>query len=212
MQFDKNGGKCGVCGDDISDSEPREHENGGKFGTGQIAKRYVMGQTIDVEVDLTTNHWGFFELKLCPVNNRKEVVTQECLDSNPLTLVDDPASSKYYIPKGSKKKAYLSYQVKLPEGITCQQCVIQWTYNTGNTWGTCANGTQGVGCGDQEMFRNCADVQIYSNAVGLPPTAIVNPNAIYFRDKSAPGGRRAFVNRYYLIFSIHVQIIVDLNN
>jgi hypothetical protein len=31
--------------------------------------------------------------------------------------------------------------------------LLQWTYFTGNTWGLCANGTEGVGCGDQEMFR-----------------------------------------------------------
>ena len=59
-------------------------------------------------------------------------------------------------------------------------------------------------------------IKIYSNAVGLPPTAIDNPNAIYYRDRyalvtiynplnidsayypnscrrSAPGGRRQLV-------------------
>ena len=41
----------------------------------------------------------------------------------------------------------------LPYGVTCSQCVVQWTYYTGNTWGTCANGTEGMGCGDQETFR-----------------------------------------------------------
>ena len=64
----------------------------------------------------------------------------------------------------------------------------------GNTWGECPDGEEAVGCGVQETFRNCADVQIYSNAVGRPPTAIDNPNAIYLRDKAAPGGRKAVVN------------------
>ena len=32
----------------------------------------------------------------------------------------------------------------------------------------CGNGTGAIGCGDQEMFRNCADVKIMSN-VGHPP-------------------------------------------
>jgi hypothetical protein len=26
-----------------------------------------MGQTIDIEVDINANHWGYFELKICPV-------------------------------------------------------------------------------------------------------------------------------------------------
>ena len=44
MQWDQNEGKCGVCGDNWKDEEPREHEGGGKFGLGVIGKRYVMGQ------------------------------------------------------------------------------------------------------------------------------------------------------------------------
>ena len=34
-------------------------------------------------------------------------------------------------------------EVNLPYGLTCSQCVVQWTYYTGNTWGICANGTEG---------------------------------------------------------------------
>ena len=63
-------------------------------------------------------------------------------------------------------------QVVLPYGLTCSQCVMQWTYFTGNTWGQCNNGTEGMGCGDQEMFRNCADVQINSIVGAYPPGAL----------------------------------------
>merc|ERR1712156_1057723 len=56
--------------------------------------------------------------------------------------------------------------------LTCSQCVMQWTYFTGNTWGQCNNGTEGMGCGDQEMFRNCADVQINSIVGAYPPGAL----------------------------------------
>lgn len=63
----------------------------------------------------------------------------------------------------------------------------------GNTWGTCKNGTEGMGCGDQEMFRNCADIQIYSSVVGYPPNAIDIPSAIYLRDNTAPTGRRPLI-------------------
>ena len=41
---------------------------------------------------------------------------------------------------------------------------------TGNTWGVCQNGTQGVGCGNQETFINCADVSITTNTAGFGPT------------------------------------------
>ena len=66
----------------------------------------------------------------------------------------------------------LIVQVVLPAGLTCSQCVVQWTYFTGNTWGQCSNGTEGMGCGDQEMFRNCADVQINSIVGAYPPGAL----------------------------------------
>ena len=65
----------------------------------------------------------------------------------------------------------------------------------GNTWGKCKNGTEGMGCGDQEQFRNCADIQIYSSTVGRPPSSIDIPSAIYVRDKTAPTGRRPLINR-----------------
>ena len=60
----------------------------------------------------------------------------------------------------------------LPHGLSCSQCVVQWTYYTGNTWGVCSNGTEGMGCGDQEMFRNCADVMINSVVGSYPPGAL----------------------------------------
>lgn len=198
VQYDKNGGKCGVCGDNYVDKQPREHENGGKYGNSIISRRYVVGQKMDVELDLTTNHYGWFEFKLCPVNSKTKIATQECMDKYPLKVVGGSDGTKYYIPKETDKKAILKYQVYLPPGVTCQQCVVQWTYKSGNTWGDCGNGTSAVGCGDQEMFRNCADIQIYSITGGLPPNAIDQPNAIYLRDQNVRSGRRPLVIRAQL--------------
>ncbi len=65
-----------MCGDAWDEEQPREHEAGGAYGNGVIGKWYVEGQKVPVEVDLTTNHWGYFELKICPVNDKKEIVTQ----------------------------------------------------------------------------------------------------------------------------------------
>jgi len=50
--------------------------------------------------------------------------------------------------------------VKLPSGLTCARCVLQWWYKTGNNWGCDAEGC-GMGRGDkQEVFVNCSDVSI----------------------------------------------------
>ena len=35
---------------------------------------------IDIEIELTANHKGRFELKLCPVAAGRKEATQECLD------------------------------------------------------------------------------------------------------------------------------------
>lgn len=44
VHYQKNGGKCGVCGDNYKDKEPRPHEAGGMYGNGIVSKRYIAGQ------------------------------------------------------------------------------------------------------------------------------------------------------------------------
>jgi hypothetical protein len=34
---------CGMCGDNIASSRPRENEHGGVYGNGYIAKNYTSG-------------------------------------------------------------------------------------------------------------------------------------------------------------------------
>jgi len=187
VQWDQNKGNCGVCGDDASSKQPRTHEAGGKYGRGIIAKRYAMGQTIDIEIDISANHWGHFELKLCPTNGRSKLATQECFNKHPLVLADNPRSHQFYVPLDSPKITKFNYKVQLPHGVTCSQCVMQWTYYTGNTWGTCTNGTEGMGCGTQEWFRNCADVQINSVVGSFPPNAFpLAKRTIYSLDSGVP--------------------------
>lgn len=75
-------------------------------------------------------------------------------------------------------------KLKLPQGLRCNHCIVQWNYRAGfvkfynmyqtyvflnnyligsvvgNNWGYCDNGTSGLGCGPQETFRGCADITI----------------------------------------------------
>lgn len=121
---------------------------------------------------------------LCPNNNRYQEATQECFDRYPL-LVTSTRSVRFDIPPESNKQEVFTYRVQLPPGVTCTQCVIQWTYYTGNMWGLCSNGTEAVGCGKAETFRNCADVGIYTSAgAGRPPIFVEkqNPFLLYYRD------------------------------
>ena len=49
--------------------KPRLHELGGFYASkAYLGRRYSPGQVIDIDIDLTTNHKGFFELRLCPLS------------------------------------------------------------------------------------------------------------------------------------------------
>ncbi|CAH0555461.1 unnamed protein product [Brassicogethes aeneus] len=189
VQWEQNEGKCGVCGDPYHVKEPRPHEATGIYAKGIVTRHYSVGQEIDIEVELTANHYGRFEIFLCPNNNPGQVATQDCLDRYPLH-VSGTDSFIFEIPEDGKKKAVFRYNVQLPPYLTCTQCVLQWTYYTGNQWGMCENGTQSVGCGKSETFRNCADVAILSSTGGARPPLFVEDDSylLYYKDSrmSAP--------------------------
>ncbi|XP_037030181.1 uncharacterized protein LOC119070009 isoform X2 [Bradysia coprophila] len=193
VQWEQNSGNCGVCGDAYNFRSPRPHEAGGEYAKGIITRFYSAGQEIDVEVELTANHYGRFEMFLCPNNNPALEATQECFDRYPLTL-SGSREHRFYIPSETKKKGTFNYRVRLPPYVTCTQCVLQWTYYTGNMWGKCANGTEAVGCGKPETFRNCADIAITSNTGGLPPIFVGsnNPYLLYYKDLRAPSEQNVF--------------------
>ncbi len=94
-----------------------------------------------------------------------KVVTQDCFDKNLLPVLNNneggiviPTNKdevfdssmngfKYFVPdQGSRK--YVA-RVRLPEGVTCSACILQWRYRGGNSFGK-----------NQEEIFNCADVRI----------------------------------------------------
>lgn len=76
-------------------------------------------------------------------------------------------------------------------------------------WGTCDDGTEAVGCGKPETFRNCADISIITSAAGLPPIFVQqdNPFLLYYRDYNSPNIFPLIV-RYLLL--PYLQLIVRL--
>ena len=152
VQWNKNGGHCGICGDPYTG--PRDNEAGGRFATGIIAKRYTEGQTITVSIDVTVNHGGYFEFKMCPNNNPSRPATESCL--NQFILRQPNGETRWHLPAGTH---VFSVQLVLPQGLTCTQCVLQWKWNTASNWG-CDGSTCCKGCGSQEQFYGCSDVAI----------------------------------------------------
>lgn len=74
------GGKCGICGDPWLDS-PKAHEApGGMYANGIITRTYNAGQDVQVDVQITANHKGYFEFKLCANNDFENDKDQSCFD------------------------------------------------------------------------------------------------------------------------------------
>lgn len=116
--------------------QPRTHETGGKYGNGVIVRRYRTGSIIPIRIELTANHHGYFEFRTCAMSYRDREVDQDCLDK--YLLRAENGSIRYY--PGPGNRVFEGYY-KLPEGLTCAQCVFQWRYIAGNNWGDCGNGT-----------------------------------------------------------------------
>ncbi|GLV40234.1 uncharacterized protein CBL_03617 [Carabus blaptoides fortunei] len=149
-----NNGSCGVCGDDVRLDRPRPNENTGTYGQGKISATYEAGSVITVKVLITANHWGYFNFSICNIITPDEPETVGCFEQIP--LADGKLS--YYLP--SRDKGYYNVDLQLPAAFTCEQCVLRWHWNTGNTWGLCEDGSSDIGCGPQETFMSCSDIAI----------------------------------------------------
>lgn len=129
-QWNKNGGRCGICGDSYDQPNPRTYEKGGAKYLGKIVRTYNKGAEIPVVVQVTANHMGFFEFRLCKIDGWKSDATQTCLNKTLLT-VKESNNVKYKIPR-DLQTARLN--LKLPSDLVCSHCVLQWKYVTGNSW------------------------------------------------------------------------------
>ena len=56
---------------------------------------------------------------------------QDCFDKN--LLADETGTTRFEIKLGME---IIKHKLKLPVGLKCRDCVIQWRYNAGNSWGT----------------------------------------------------------------------------
>ncbi|XP_066920226.1 uncharacterized protein [Clytia hemisphaerica] len=150
------GGKCGVCGD-TADQTNQPHADGGRFAKGIIVKKYRAGQVIDVDINLSTAHYGYFEFRIGQFDNRKVVGDRYGkLQGHLLPLVS--GGTRFKVPDNIRGARY-NIKLRLPSGLRCRRCVLQWWYKGGNNWG-CENGKCGMGKGVQEHFVNCADVSV----------------------------------------------------
>ncbi|XP_063436368.1 uncharacterized protein LOC134717806 [Mytilus trossulus] len=179
-----NGGKCGVCGDPYQGPYP--NEAGGIYAKGIIARTYKSGQDISVKIQITANHLGWFEFRLCVNNNISKKITHACLDKhllktsdtvhvvkqilvlniNMICIVSFTKRSRFSANSGIKELT-----LQLPKDLVCIQCVLQWKWRTANSPG-----------GSEEEYYGCSDIAIeksvlptYSSLSTILKTSIRQP-------------------------------------
>ncbi|KAG9400937.1 Chitinase 1 [Aphanomyces cochlioides] len=138
-------------------------KTGGIYGTfptnrdKAIGACYAPGSTIDIQVQITANHKGYFEFGLCKLNGLNDKVTESCFQS----LVQPNGDKQWPLPAGAETFAM---QYQLPSRVECNgdsHCVLRWWYVGGNN--------PGVGINGQEQFWNCADIYISKTCGSNPP-------------------------------------------
>ena len=90
-----------------------------------------MLQEIAVAVDVTAPHGGWFEFRICPNNDFRVPVTHECLNRNLLPLADGTGYRVYLDIK--QPAGFKNATLRLPTGLVCTQCVLQWRWHTGKS-------------------------------------------------------------------------------
>lgn len=137
--------------------QPRPHETGGYMVVNKTVKNYFPGSTMDVMIDLDTNHGGYFTFELCRRDSFDVIESESCFER--LKFVD--GFDKMRLHNDHSDKGLKSLSLLMPEDLReCRACILRWNYRAGNNWGTCQDGTEGMGCGPQELYRNCADISI----------------------------------------------------
>lgn len=166
VQWPKNKGKCGVCGDPYHIKNAK-YVYPGKYADDPpfITKTYREGETIEVKIKITSNHQGSFRFSLGRLVKRP--ITQDQLTH---VLLQPDGSNRWQLHTSSNGKFHI--KLVLPKGLTCDYCVLQWWWRVGNNWGCNGQGDCGVGLNkQQETFVNCADIRILPKGAPAPTTA-----------------------------------------
>lgn len=123
--LNRNSGVCGKAGSNDYDTWI---DTTGKPMPWSSETTYQAGQVIQVELELTANHWGHFEFRACPKGRQ---TTQSCLDQYPLEFIEDvsygmPKDTSYpgrgYIT-GDKSKFVMKF--RLPNNLSGSQVLLQ---------------------------------------------------------------------------------------
>ena len=161
--------RYGVCGDPWN--AKKNHEAGGRFARGKIARTYKSGSMITLKISFSANHQGRMQFSICDLPDKRmspyeerSLTTQRCFNKNILRRADNKGVYSYL--RGNEERLTVKY--KLPRGMKCKHCVLQWHWETGNS--CCPGNTSRKYCGPgvskcfvytvPETWYNCSDIRI----------------------------------------------------
>eukprot|EP00903_Cladosiphon_okamuranus_P005577 g5551.t1 len=218
IESDEVAQRHGICGDPEQTAAEGENKYGKDNSYYPVLETYDEGGILEVKIVVSAHHWGHVEMFLCDANDLPDgpdgTVIQSCFNKYPLNRAEDdeinqPIDSNHpgrmildpmcragetdqTLIEGAYPGDVATGRYQLPPGLTCERCVVQMVYYTGNSckhqgyaefnpdsWGSsCAPNksdwiNEDVGfCGEgdnyPEEFWNCADISISSGGEAVP--------------------------------------------
>jgi hypothetical protein len=164
---------------------------------GNVKQILKEGSCFDIEVAISAQHMGYYEFRLCNNSFVDKKQLTNCFLNSPLLKRANPLPmgeiSTYKIntpPQWTQQQAdsrwrqhpedgeltgvlFRGYQVRkmkycLPNNFSCDKCVLQWYWQSLNSWQVESAATLDTTSG--ERFWNCADIQIVKSDKNLPIT------------------------------------------
>lgn len=145
---------CGICGDSSNVLQSHQpHSINGRFGkiSSKYPTRLLYKQNLTVAINVTANHKGYFYYEYCNLDLYKWE-TKNCFQQFTPNLV------LYLLPAN----AYGTILNNIgPINFYCKHCILRWTWITQKNWvQKPCHMYKDSSCGQQEIFRNCADFSV----------------------------------------------------
>jgi len=119
----------------------------------------IAGQRVQFQIKMTAHHKGHFQFRLCDQTMSSAVGDladqEECLNGHVLERVrpeemdldcktddsrgdcqpfDEANPSYWYLPPaGGSMSAHYKFTYKLPDGVMCEKCTLQWWWSSANS-------------------------------------------------------------------------------
>merc|ERR1719336_3210763 len=123
----------------------------GKYCGGRNAKKairatYTAGQIVEFQHVITAHHFGHLEMAICNTTvgdrceNEWKLIRAEppadCVPNDSRTdcqPIDVRHPERFYLPPRRNLPQTDRFRYIIPDGLECQECVLQWRWWTGNS-------------------------------------------------------------------------------